>query len=223
MHRRVTSQSLPIQWAGHELLIFRERAVYWPAQRSLLVSDLHLGKTATFRAQGIPVPEGGTETDLARLRHLLEWTGADTLTILGDFFHGPLANSFSVRESFQRWREALASLRIELIPGNHDRKCRDLPAPWGITLLPAVVERAGCWLSHQLLAEPKRRPNIYGHLHPVWRAIDKSSGYTCKLACFVLSQDTLLLPAFGTFTGGKPVNTAHQQIYACTENSLLAV
>jgi len=40
---------------GEELLLLPQRALWWPAQKTLLVADLHFGKAATLRAHGIPV------------------------------------------------------------------------------------------------------------------------------------------------------------------------
>lgn len=39
-----------------QLLMLPERALYWREQRVLFVADLHLGKDATFRQAGLPVP-----------------------------------------------------------------------------------------------------------------------------------------------------------------------
>ena len=50
-----------------EIVLLPGRAAVLPASATLLVADLHLGKAATFRKAGIPVPEGSAQRDLARL------------------------------------------------------------------------------------------------------------------------------------------------------------
>ena len=45
---------------GERLHLLPERAVWWPAAGLLLVADVHLGKAATFRRLGQPVPAGTT-------------------------------------------------------------------------------------------------------------------------------------------------------------------
>jgi metallophosphoesterase superfamily enzyme len=50
-----------------DILLLPGRAAFLPASATLLVADLHLGKAATFRQAGIPVPEGSAQADLARL------------------------------------------------------------------------------------------------------------------------------------------------------------
>ena len=47
-----------IQLADEQLLLLPERALWWPQQKALVLSDVHFGKSATFRENGIPVPEG---------------------------------------------------------------------------------------------------------------------------------------------------------------------
>jgi metallophosphoesterase superfamily enzyme len=46
------------------LLLLPEKAVFWPAQGMLIIADIHFGKAASFRAQGIPVPRGTTTENL---------------------------------------------------------------------------------------------------------------------------------------------------------------
>ena len=42
--------------AAADVVLLPGRAALLPASRTLLVSDIHLGKAATFRQAGIPVP-----------------------------------------------------------------------------------------------------------------------------------------------------------------------
>ncbi|MEK9774882.1 MAG: DEAD/DEAH box helicase, partial [Quisquiliibacterium sp.] len=66
------SAALRLEHAGVCLTLLPQRAVLIEHERALLVSDLHLGKAATFRKLGVPVPEGTTLATLARLDALLE-------------------------------------------------------------------------------------------------------------------------------------------------------
>ena len=47
--------SLGILLAGEPVHLLAQHALWWPAQGTLFIADLHLGKAATFRARGIPV------------------------------------------------------------------------------------------------------------------------------------------------------------------------
>ena len=46
--------------AGEKLVLLPERVAYWPAKKALFVADFHLGKAASFRSAGIPLPSGTT-------------------------------------------------------------------------------------------------------------------------------------------------------------------
>ncbi len=60
-----------IQWAGEKLHLLPERALWWSGGRTLFIADIHLGKAATYRALGQPVPSGTTRENLARLTALM--------------------------------------------------------------------------------------------------------------------------------------------------------
>ena len=42
---------------GVELQLLAGKAAWWPAERTLLVADAHIGKAVSFRRLGVPVPE----------------------------------------------------------------------------------------------------------------------------------------------------------------------
>ena len=56
---------------GERVRLHPERALHWPAGDALFVADVHLGKAASFRASGVPLPRGSTQADLTRLSSLL--------------------------------------------------------------------------------------------------------------------------------------------------------
>ena len=44
---------LHVEVGGASLVLLAERAAYLPAQRALLVADVHVGKAASFRGLGV--------------------------------------------------------------------------------------------------------------------------------------------------------------------------
>lgn len=182
------------------------RAAMLPESKTLLVADLHLGKAATFRRSGLPVPEGSSRADLARLAGLVATTAARRLVILGDLFHATRGCTPAVFAEFASFRRSLTGVQVVLVSGNHDRGVV-LPADLGID---ERVERLQepPWL---LVHDPARakRPDepmtvIAGHLHPRL-AIRSPSGDRLSDRCFVADRGRLVLPAFGSFTGSAAV------------------
>ena len=66
------AKPLAITYAGHTVWLLPEHALWWPEGGVLFVADLHLGKAATYRALGQPVPSGTTTENLRRLSLLVQ-------------------------------------------------------------------------------------------------------------------------------------------------------
>jgi uncharacterized protein len=204
-----------------------DRAVFFPANQTLLVADVHIGKAATFRSLGVPVPHGTTGSNLSRLTQLLEQTSATTLYILGDFFHGPVANQAGIVDELGQWRRRHNSVQIVLIGGNHDAKSGPIQNEIGI-----AFERApftlilGQGVFFRLLHEPETIPSdvfsFAGHWHPVQRLMGRVD--STRLPCFWQQVNQLILPAFGEFTGGHPVQwEPGQQVFVTDSQSVYDV
>src|SRR4029450_11523383 len=100
----MTQQGYETTLCGERVRLHPERALHWPGGDALFVADVHLGKAASFRAGGVPLPRGSTQADLARLSSLLERTGARRLVVLGDFLRARAGRVAPLDASVQRWR-----------------------------------------------------------------------------------------------------------------------
>ena len=195
-----------LPWGGETLHPLPEHALWWPAAQTLFIADLHLGKAASFRAQGQPVPGGTTRNNLERLDALIARTQAAHLVCLGDFLHAASARTPAVLQALQHWRARHPALRITLVRGNHDDHAGDPPPETRI----AVVDEP--WPLGPFLCchHPQTAPAAWvlaGHVHPVHtlRGVGRDR---LRLPCFVADAQQLLLPAFGAFTGGHEVPRA---------------
>jgi len=212
---------LPATLCGEEVLLFAERALYWPRARTLFVADVHLGKAAAFRAGGVPVPRGATANDLARLTGLLERTEAARLVVLGDFLHAAAGRVPALDVAVRAWRERHGALAVVLIRGNHDARAGD-PAPeWGVEVVAEPHLAAPFLLCHT----PQQPPTGYalcGHVHPGVRIAGEHDAV--RLPCFVLGPRRALLPAFGRLTGLALITPAPgERVIAIAGNTLFAL
>ncbi len=98
-----------------------EGGVLLPDTGTLVVADLHLGKSAAFRARGLPVPEGDSSRDLERLAALVAETGARELVVAGDLFHNATGLTPEIHGVLAGFLERVA-IPVSLVLGNHDRK-----------------------------------------------------------------------------------------------------
>jgi uncharacterized protein len=187
--------------AGEEVVLLPERALHWPRAATLFVADVHLGKAASLRAGGVPVPRGATATDLDRLDALLHRTGSRRLVVLGDFIHAAQGRVPALDAAMTAWRARHPDLAIRLVLGNHDRRAGTPPPDWrvGVVAAPHLLDH-GPFVLHHEPAIPPTGYALCGHLHPGVR-LTGAAGDRVRLPCFVLGPDSALLPAFGRLTG----------------------
>lgn len=188
-----------IRLAGHELLLRPERAVWWPARRTAVVADVHLGKDQVFRRAGIAIPAAVLGAELDALDSLIQQTRCERLLVLGDLVHAPPADGEAWPDSILNWRARHAQLTIDLVLGNHDRDLAPWLREWRIGAHAEPLEIEGLKMFHEIDAE-NPVAGMSGHLHPV--AWLRSGREKVRLPAFARRRDHLVLPAFGRFTGG---------------------
>lgn len=193
-----------VQWAGETLQLLPERAIWWPIGQVLFIADLHLGKAATYRALGQPVPGGTTLENLSRLDALIERHAPRRIVFLGDFLHA--AQARSVFTTLQAWRDGHRQIDMTLVRGNHDSRAGDPPASLCIDLVdePWLIGPFAC------CHHPQTHPTHFvlaGHLHPACKLYGRGRD-SLRMPCFVSEARHAILPAFGEFTGGWLVESA---------------
>jgi DNA ligase-associated metallophosphoesterase len=195
---------------GEELQFFPDGSLFWERHRLLMVADLHLGKSTTFRRNGIPVPEGATLRTLVLLSAAIERSQPSEVVILGDMIHARCGWDTTLEVGLTNFFERIGEIRLSLIEGNHDRgSLRRLEA------FPMAIQETPQWIEPFCLAhdESKTRLDqkfrqafiVAGHLHPSC-VIGSTSADRKKLKCFWLTEQSLILPSFGEFTGSKNVH-----------------
>lgn len=191
-----------IMFGGAPLTLLGDRAIWWADQRALLLADVHLGKPASFRQRGAPVPEQVTAGDLARMDALIDRWEPDRVIVLGDLAHDRAAWQTVTLDAFGAWRAGHPALGITLVRGNHDRWAADPPAPLNIDVVEPGELLGGIALHHEP-PEGRAHPALCGHLHPGVRLSRPGPGKQAGLrgACFWFSEQLGVLPAFGRFTG----------------------
>jgi DNA ligase-associated metallophosphoesterase len=211
-----------IEWQGEILQLLPERAAMWPREKTLILSDTHFGKDATFRQHGIPIPGGTNLETLDRLYSAVRKTGPDRLILLGDLFHSKASRSSGVLDSIEEWVQSLASIEVHLVRGNHDRHAGGPPDEWGWQVHESEFRVGPFTLRHDPLEDPET-PTLSGHLHPVLHLMEER-GAKLRMPCFWLRGNQLVLPALGAFTGGWEVRPADGDgVYAVGPNNVVDV
>jgi hypothetical protein len=190
-------------FCDHDLMALPQGALYWPARRALLVADLHLEKASWFAGLGQMLPPWDTVATLADLTALAASTGAEEVWCLGDSFHDRHGCDRLPAQAREMLTALTAATRWTWITGNHDPGFADHCGG-------AIVEEAhvdGLLLRHE--ADPaETRPELSGHFHPKLRINHR--GRKVSRRCFVATARKLILPAFGSLTGG--LDAGHPEI-----------
>ncbi|MES2921382.1 MAG: ligase-associated DNA damage response endonuclease PdeM [Verrucomicrobiota bacterium] len=180
------------------ITLLPEGAVFLTTTRTLVVADIHLGKSAAFRAKGLPIPEGDNARDFQRLLELVRKWRPERVVIAGDLFHAPSGIDEDLERTLAGFLAEIA-IPLTLVVGNHDLKIRRLPA--GFESAPHLDLGENLRIVHDPAHASGDTIHICGHWHPVVRIPD-GKRTSLRLPCFLYRNHTLVLPAFGSFTGG---------------------
>jgi DNA ligase-associated metallophosphoesterase len=199
----VAEHALSIELAGEQLIVDAQRALVWPAEATVFLADLHLGKSDMFRRAGIPIPEGNTTADLERIESLVQRYQLKRVVLLGDFLHGRSVAEAAYARSFAAWRHSRADLNFVVIAGNHDRFDAFRSAHWNVSW-----QREGARIGPFICRHhPQSSPEGYvlaGHVHPVM-FLYGSARERLRVPVLWLRDAHAVLPSFGSFTGGAEV------------------
>ncbi len=181
--------------AGVEAVCDPFGALFLPATRTLVVSDLHLEKGAAFARRGSLLPPYDTLATLTVLDAVIARYDPHVVISLGDNFHDRVGSAL-LPDLFRDRIVAMARGRDWIwINGNHD--------PDGAAGLPGIsadeLHFAGLAFRHEP-TEVAVVGEVAGHLHPsaTVRRRDKS----VRRACFATDGARMVMPAFGVMSGG---------------------
>lgn len=217
MHTDVSPRSVPtspalgaglsLEWAAERWLLLPQRALLWPRRRTLVIADAHFGKSATFRAAGMPVPEV-IFADLALLTRLVVAHQCTRLVIAGDLLHAAAGRTAAVFDALAEWRTGHTDLDVFLVRGNHDTRAGDPPESLGFRIAdePASDHEDGHirFVHHPDTAVEPHLATIGGHLHPA-AVLSDGVATSLRAPCFWFRTRSAILPAFGRFTGCRAI------------------
>lgn len=174
-------------------------ALWWAERELLCVSDLHFGKSRRIaRKGGSMLPPYENIDTLERLERDILTRNPQTLICLGDSFDD-LAAFEEMEDEEHRWLTCLIAGRKWIwIEGNHD------PGPVDIGGTHVASHTEG-GLTFRHIADPDQSAEISGHFHPKGRLSAKGRGVSRP--CFLVDDKRIILPAYGSYTGGLRSDT----------------
>lgn len=183
-----------IKLKGNHFDLHPSGAAYWVEKKTLLLADVHLGKVAHFRKNGIAVPRKAEGAFYKKVTALLNEFTIERIVFLGDLFHSFQNNEWLL---FTAWVKQQKASMI-LVEGNHDVIPASQFEQIGLQVINELSE-GDFYFSHF----PKEKETHFvfcGHVHPGVKL--KGNGLQqMKMPCFFQSSNQMILPAFGVFTG----------------------
>ncbi len=191
----------PVHLAGERLMLDPGGALHWPAQRMLVVADLHFEKGTSAAMGGSLLPPFDTRETLVQLTSLVRKYSPHTIVALGDSFHDARGSHRMQPPDRDRLQSIAAGAQFIWVLGNHDPVAPE-NLPGDVT---AEHRQGALTFRHQ--AEPGRvMGEISGHFHP--KATVPVRGTNVCRPCFIADGYRMILPAIGAYTGGLDVGAA---------------
>lgn len=199
-----------------------ERTMFWEEQKTLIVADLHLGKTGHFRRSGIAVPHAIYMADLQRLVSIIFSCKAERMIVVGDLTHSSENRELDM---FLNWRNDFSSLQVDLVKGNHDILNDNWYSRASVSVHQKELVSQGFRFHHGDQQETEEKTeHLYtfsGHVHPGIILRGNGKQYL-RLPCFYFGHKQGILPAFSHFTGTYTVNPEQgETVYALAGKELV--
>ncbi|WP_432222315.1 ligase-associated DNA damage response endonuclease PdeM [Flavobacterium sp. TMP13] len=190
---------------------------FWEDKNILLISDVHLGKVAHFRKNGIGIPEEAIYENFSRLSSVLALFNPLKVIFLGDLFHSKINNEWNY---FVEWKSNYAQQMI-LVEGNHDIIDSQYYSELNIEIHSELIIDDFLLTHHP--TEKDGFFNFCGHIHPGIKLKGLGRQFL-SLSCFFRKPNQLIFPAFGEFTGNAYlIPSANDQVYAITKEEVIAI
>ncbi len=210
---------------GNEHLVMSaERTLFWENESTLIVADLHVGKTGHFRKEGIGIPQQVYKDDLHCLLSQLLFFKAERLIIVGDLTHSVVNKEMDL---FRRWRKDFPSLDIHLVKGNHDILEEKWYTDAEISVSIGHCQAKDFFFVHDVtepgLKKGKGQYTFSGHMHP-GISIKGRGRQSLRFPCFYFASNYCVLPAFSRFTGTHRVEPEkNERAYAIIGKEIVLI
>ena len=201
--------------AAIPMLAYADGSLFFPHERLLVFSDLHLEKGRAMAGHA-PLPEMDTDTTLADMQTAITRDNPDRVLFLGDSFHrSQMASSLPARHR-TALHDMLSGREVIWITGNHDPDLPDFltgSVRHDLMLGPLIfrheAEALPKAISSSLSSSLSRQGSvktleISGHYHPKIRLSTRARRITGR--CFMATSRRLIMPAFGAYAGGLYVD-----------------
>ena len=188
---------------NHEFIFDGSGGVFIRNTKTLIISDLHFGKSLSMSRNGNFVPPYDIKETLVKLKKLVLKYNPSKIISLGDNFHDNFSILNLSNNDLKEIRSLTRKINFIWISGNHDNKML-FKEKVGGQFYNNLTEKPFNY-SHMKKIENFSLYQFSGHFHPKISLVINNSKFNYK--CFVLGKNFCILPAFGHYTGGLDVKS----------------
>lgn len=206
---------------NNTFLLLPQKAIFWKEQKTILISDLHIGKISHFRKAGIAVPKEGFENNFIRLDEIITNNKPSSIVFIGDLFHSDVNQEWS---RFCAWRKKYKKIKMDIVLGNHDKLPDNFCEEYQIDVYTDELHvHPFTFAHHPREIHKKGEYIISGHVHPVIY-LNGTARQSMTTPCFYFGKQQAILPSFGYFTGGYSIDVSDtDSVIAILNNTLFSV
>ena len=207
---------------GNNFILSASRVIFWEEEQTLILSDMHLGKSGHFRKNGIGIPQNIFKEDMQRLFAEIQAYKPRRIIIVGDLSHSHSNKEFDL---FLKWRRDVSHIEVHLVIGNHDIVSKNWYIDAGIQVHEDCLSIGNFTFTHDITSCDLSADSYYfsGHIHPgvLLKGLGRQS---LRLPCFYFGKRDAVLPAFGKFTGTHTLRPEKSDaIFAIADNNLIRI
>jgi len=217
---------------------FLDKALWFPVEKVLVISDLHIGYENSLNSSGVFLPRFQFEQILGDLKRIFEEISLRkrnrTPPLIKEVvINGDLKHEFG-RISVQEWSETLKVLnflsenseKVVLVKGNHDKSLGPIARRMEIEVVDFYVKGNTCFVHGDKLIpecfDGKIERIVLGHRHPAVSISDKykEERYKCFLVGKYRKKEVVILPSFFPLIEGSDIVDSDSDLLFIPEDKL---
>ena len=186
-----------IKFADEEFYALPNSSLYWKRLNIIIIADLHLGKSISFAKQKQFLPPYDTKETLEKLFNCINEFKPSKLIIVGDLLHDKFSFQSFHDSDLNNLNNSTKKTEFIWVKGNHDSDVE-------INGFTKVLDYKVDDIIFNHIPIKTTNYQICGHYHPKVKILHR--GKSIYKVAFVHNDKVLILPSFGTLTGGLNIN-----------------
>ena len=187
-----------INFGNEEFHAYPNKSLYWKRLNTLIVSDLHIGKSISYAKNKQFLPPYDTKEILNKIFVSLDKIKPSNLIIVGDLLHDVFSTLSLKDQDHKNLSQYMKNTDFIWIKGNHDKNIQ----------IEGFKNFTNYKIDKFLFTHIPIETSLFqicGHYHPKVKISHR--GKTIFKTCFVHNEKIFILPSFGILTGGLDINS----------------